>query len=290
MKIVVLCGCLVACVVGSDVPDRDDVPPSGNDGGAIPARISTDTTFAGSSTIAVATTIDPGVTVTVTAGATLEFAAGASLAIDGTLDIQGTATSLVTIKGAGTSLFGGLAVNTGGTLTLNYVVETGGSIYTSGGSTTTIVDSLLYGASGDLVVMNGGTLAMTHSQVGAPPGVADTTHCNLHLGGAGNAITITHTNIVGQPYGLMFYGGTGATFANNNWTCGITGCTDHVDVDSQPGVSGDFSNGYFEKAPPVGVAGATITANGLAATPLADAGVRWLGTERSLCVPRAAGR
>ena len=265
---------LAACLVGSDTP----LPDHGGDGsdaggGAMAARISADTTFTGSAAIASTTTIDPGVTVTIEAGTTLEFAPGASLVIEGTLDVKGSSASKVTMKGIGTSAFGGLDVANGGTLTLRYAVHTGGSIATRGGSTTTIVDTLMYGAAGDLVVMNGGNLTMTHSQVGAPDGVADTTHCNLHVGGAGT-IAITNSNIVGQAYGLMFYAGTGATFTGNNWTCGATGCGLHIDVDSQPSVSGDFSNGYFEKAPPTGVAGATITANSLSPSPLADAGVR----------------
>ena len=120
--------------------------------------------------------------------------------------------------------------------------------------------------------MNGGTINVSYSQIGADLGSADTTHCNMHFGGAGNMISVTHTNIEGTPYALMFYGGQAAIFTNNNWD--MTATADPSWIDSQPGVTGDFSGGYFSGGMPVAKAGATFTINTPSATRLTDAGVR----------------
>ncbi|MEO8698636.1 MAG: hypothetical protein ABI867_01300 [Kofleriaceae bacterium] len=269
---------LTACVVGDtggqtppggDDDDNPPVDPPGTDG-----HITADTTLTGAQAITATTTIDPGVTVTVDAGTTIEMSSGTSLIVNGTLTVNGTQASKVIIKGAGAGLFTAIQVGTGGTLNMTYAEQTGGGIRTSAGATATITDSLMYGVSGDFLIMNGGTVTMSFSQLGAPAGTADTTHCNMHFGGSGNQINITNSNIVGQPYGLMFYGGTGAVFTNNNWTCGPGGCAAHIDVDAQPGVVGDFSNGFFEKGPPVAVGGSTITANNLATVLIPGIGVR----------------
>jgi hypothetical protein len=268
---------LVACVVG----ESGQTPPGGDDDDNPPVdppgeenHITANTTFTGTQAITATTTIDAGVTVTVDPGTTIEFASGTSLIVNGTLTVGGTQASKVIIKGAGTGLFTAIQVGTGGTLSMTYAEQTGGGIRTSAGSTTTITDTLMYGVSGDFLIMNGGSVTMSFSQLGAPAGTPDITHCNMHFGGNGNQINITNSNIVGQPYGLMFYGGTGAVFTNNNWTCGPAGCAAHIDVDSQPGVIGDFSNGFFEKGPPVAAAGATITANNLALALIPGIGVR----------------
>jgi hypothetical protein len=117
--------------------------------------------------------------------------------------------------------------------------------------------------------MNGGSVTMSYSQIGADPGETDSTHCNIHTGGNANTINITHSNIVGVPYGLMLYGGQNANLTLNNWYGNTT-----ADVDTQPGVSGDVSGSWFDGTPPVAGPGATLTANNLAAAKLADAGVR----------------
>ena len=128
-----------------------------------------------------------------------------------------------------------------------------------------------YGASGDWLIMNGGSVTMTYSQIGAQAGTMDSTHCNIHTGGNANTINITKSNIVGVPYGLMFYGGTMANFKDNNWMAG--GGT-NINVDTQPGVSGDFTGSYFDAIFTPGV-GATITqSTPPIAAPLTDAGVR----------------
>jgi hypothetical protein len=139
------------------------------------------------------------------------------------------------------------------------------------GSTVTLRDTKLYKVSGDFLIMNGGSLDVEYSQIGPSPGELDTTHCQLHFNAA-TSIKVTHSIISGAPYNLMFYGGQLADFKSNNWLVG--GATGGTDVATQPGVTGDFSLGYFERGAPIAGAGATITANNLAAAPLADAGVR----------------
>jgi hypothetical protein len=153
---------------------------------------------------------------------------------------------------------------------MTYAVMKGGALVTAAGSTSTITDTKMWGASGDLLIMNGGTVTMTYSQIGADPADGpDRTHCNIHTGGNANTISITKSNINSVPYGLMLYGGQNAILTGNNWYNNST-----ADVDTQPGVSGDLSGSWFDGAPPVAGAGATLTLLNLAAAKLADAGVR----------------
>jgi hypothetical protein len=83
----------------------------------------------------------------------------------------------------------------------------------------------------------------------------------MHFNPGGNVIKVTHSNISTSSYGLMFYGGMNADFTYNNWFENTT------DVDIQAGspVSGNFSNGWFQKGAPTGQG---ITANNLAAARL----------------------
>jgi hypothetical protein len=284
MKKVLLLAALLlpACVVGSDgqtPPGGDDdtepgpIDPTDPDG--ISGNITTDTTLTGVVRFAGATTIDPGVTVTVAEGATLNFAAASNLAIKGTLNVAGTKASPVTIQpdpdgATPASFFGGF--NVSGTLTMNYGVQRGGSIVTVAGGSATITDSKMFNAAGDFLIMNGGTVNVTYSQIGADAGTTDTTHCNLHFGGSGNMITLTNNNIIGTPFGLMFYGGQLANFQNNNWEENAVASADWID--SQPGVSGDFSGGFFSAGVPTPKAGATFTIDNPSATKLLDAGIR----------------
>ncbi len=276
-KALLLALLLPACVVGSD----GQTPPGGDDdtdptdppdpGEGISGNIKVATTFSGTVNIIGATTIDPGVTVTVMEGTTLNFSVASNLSVKGTLDILGTKAAPVTLQPAdGSNFFGGLSV--AGTLNMTYAVQRGGPVITTAGSTATIVDSKLFGASGDLIIMNGGTVDMTYSQLGADAGTTDSTHCNMHFGGSGNTIRVNNSNIVGTPYGLMFYGGQLADFKLNNWDEGATAAADWID--SQPGVSGDFSGGFFAAGLPTPKTGATFTIDNPAATRLTDAGPR----------------
>lgn len=273
---------LPACVVGSDgvtPPGDDDTnpdpDPDPDPNGGISGNITAPRTLSGTVKFTGATTIDPGVIVTVEAGTILNFGSASNLSIKGTLDVLGTKAAPVTIQPDPTAttpatFFGGFSVS--GTLNLSYAVQHGGAIVTNAGGTATITDTKMFGVSGDFLIMNGGTVNMTYSQLGTDAGVTDTTHCNMHFGGTGNTINITNNNIRGTSYGLMFYGGTLANFQNNNWEEGATAAADWID--SQPGVSGDFSGGYFAAGVPTAKSGATFTINNPSPTPLVDAGIR----------------
>lgn len=282
LLLLALCLPLVACVIGSNDPggttgdDDGSDDPNNPPAGTITGLITADATWTGVVRIGIAnntpTRIEPGVTVTVSPGAELKFLSGAGLEIRGTLKIQGTSAGKVQLSPETGSFFGGLTVvgaPTAGTLEMTYAVMKGGAISTSAGSTSTIIDSKMFGASGDLLIMNGGTVTMSYSQIGADPADGpDGTHCNIHTGGNANTISITRSNINGVPYGLMLYGGQNAILTNNNWYGNTT-----ADVDTQPGVSADLSGSWFDGPAPVAGSGATLTLLNQAAAKLLDAGV-----------------
>jgi hypothetical protein len=267
---------LIACVVGdsgSTTGNPGGDPGTGSDMGSDPGNpggtgtgisghITSDTTWSDTVTISGNVTIDAGVTVTVAAGATVKVAGTAGINVLGTLNVAGTAASHATITpDTGTNF---QAISVGGTVTATFASINGAEIQLSGGSFTAS-DSKLWGAPGDLLVMNGGTINVTYSNIG--DATSDTTHCNMHFGGTTpNTITIEHNNITSRPYGLMFYSGTNADFKNNNWT---------NQIDIEPGVSGvtgDASGSYFAKGQPAGTTG--ITYGTLAPAALTDAGPR----------------
>jgi hypothetical protein len=268
---------LFACTVGDEtggpIDDGDEHmddpadPPPDNLGG-VSGTIMSDTSWSGTTRIKATTTIPPGVTVTVPAGATLNFANSANIVVQGTLRVEGTSAAKVIMQSEpGASYWGPISVS--GSLDVNYGDFTGGSINTQGTAASLVItDTKMYRAGGDYIIMNGGSINMTYSQVGAGAGQTDSTHCNLHINSA-TSITVTNSNINNAPYGLMFYGGINANFTRNNWYGANT-----KDVDTAQGVSGDFSNGWFEKGAPQAGPGATLTANNLAAARLTDVGPR----------------
>ncbi|MDQ3370144.1 MAG: hypothetical protein M3680_32400 [Myxococcota bacterium] len=248
-----------------DEHDTGEDEPAPGTGEGIGGAITADTTWSGTVRIKGVTTIAPGVTVTIAPGTTVNFANSTRIQVDGTLAIDGTAAAKVNLQAeAGATYYSGFLIN--GTLTMAYTVFKGGAMTINASSNVTISDSKMWGAGGDYVIMNGGTFSMTYSQIGADPGVPDTTHCNLHLNGG--TISVTRSNINGAPYGLMLYGGNNAVFTNNNWF------DNPKDVETSPGVSGDFSGSYFQKGPPAAVGGATLTYTNLAPAKLTDAGPR----------------
>jgi hypothetical protein len=276
---IALCLPLAACVIGDEsagggADDQGGTPGGGTPGGggtndgSITGLIAQDTTWSGTVLIGFSgttTRIDPGVTVTVSPGTTIKFKSGASLDVKGSLLVQGTSAAKVQIGPAGDNSFGLIL---GGTLDLKYAVMTGGNIQTNAGSTATITDTKMYHAAGDLLIMNGGKVTMSYSQIGPGPNEIETTHCNIHTSGDANTINITHSNLNGAPYALMLYGGLGAIFTDNNWYGNQT------HVDTQPGVSADLSRSWFEGAKPTAGNGATLTESNLATAKLTDAGVR----------------
>lgn len=267
-----------ACTVG-DEPGGDDGDEHPDDmtnpdpnpnptGEGLSGTIASNMTLSGAVRIKGATTIPAGVIVTVAAGSTLDFVNGSNFVVGGTLNIEGTAASKVIARAeAGSSGWNGFQVT--GTLDIKYGDLTGGRIFTSGAAAKLIItDTKMFKAGGDYVIMDGGSINMTYSQIGAGPGETDTTHCNLHINAA-SSITITNSNISNAPYGTMFYGGVNANFQTNNWYGATT-----KDVDTGSGVSGNFSNGWFEKGAPTAGTGATITATNLSPTRLTNVGPR----------------
>jgi hypothetical protein len=281
---IALCLPLAACVIGDEnIGSEGDDPGGSNTGGSntggsndgsITGLIAQDTTWSGTVLIGISgatTRIEPGVTVTVSPGTILRFKPSAGLDIQGTLRIQGTSASKVQLEPLADSSYA-LILNgapSAGKLEMAYAVMKGGNIQTSAGSTMTVTDSKMWNAPGDLLIMNGGTVNMSYSQIGPDPGIASATHCNIHTNGSANTISITRSNINGAPYGLMLYGGQNAILTNNNWYDNSSS-----DVDTQPSVSADVSGSWFDGAQPVAGSGATLTANNLSATKLTTAGVR----------------
>lgn len=280
---------LAACTVGGDEGSIGGGGGGGGGGGSgsgsgsgggggegISGKISANATWSGAVLIGGITTIDPGVTVTVEAGTTLTFKSVASLQIGGIFDVQGTAAAGVIIKPEiATGGFGGMNVQAGGELKYKYVEQWGGGLLTSGGtSKMTITDSQFSKVQGDFILMNGGTIDMSYSSVGLEPAdvAMDTTHCNLHFGGTGTVIKVTHSSISTSDFGLMFYAGMNADFKYNNWFSNVV----DIDVTQTSQVTGDFSNGWFEKGDP---SGAGITAGNLAGARLADCN----GTNDAAC-------
>ncbi len=272
---IALCLPLAACVIGDVDPgsgDGDDQgggPTGGGSAdGSLTGLITESTTWSGTVLIGLdrtTTQIEPDVTITVSPGTQIKFKQGAGLVIKGTLKIEGTSAGKVVLEPVADNTYG-LIVQ--GALDMKYAVMTRGNIQTSAGSRSTIVDTKMYRAAGDLLIMSGGTVNMSYSQIGPAPGETDTTHCQIHTSGDANTISITRSDINGAPYGLMLYGGQNADFTNNNWYA------NDIDISTQPGVTGDVSGSYFDGAPPVAGGGATLTANNLSATRLTDAGVR----------------
>ena len=264
-----LCAPLVACTSGTsgDIPpggDDDTMPPP-DDG--ISGEIATNTTWMGSVRITGSVTIDPGVTVTIAPGTTVTMT-GTAVGVDvnGIIDASGgTKAQPISILQSGY-----IRVNAGGSMTYSYVDQEGGGVHVSGTGMFTATDSKLSNAQGgDFLTMGGGTINVSYSTLGEIGG-ATSTHCNLHFDqDTNNTITVTHSNIGGAPYGVMFYGAVGADMTFNNWL----GNQIDVSTDNYT-VSGDFSNGYFALGMPTAGPNATLTFNTLATAMLTDAGPR----------------
>jgi hypothetical protein len=234
----------------------------------VSGHVHADTTWADTIRVTSSTIIDPGVTVTVMPGTTISVAATASVAVQGTLDIQGTSAAKVNMAPAASAPHWlGFTVQSGGVLTAHYLVESGGSVDTSGTAKVTLFDSQLSKASHDLLVMAGGSVDVEYSSIGLEIGQGDTTHCDMHTGAA-STIKVVHTNLSTASYGIMFYGGNNADFTYNNWF------GNGVDVDLSPGsgASGTFSYSWFEKG--TAPSGVGITATNLSGARLTDAGPR----------------
>jgi hypothetical protein len=261
---------LLACVVGSDgttTGDDGTGPGTGTGPGPGPTptavHISSDMTLPAAYDVSQPTIIDAGAKVTIPAGATVKFAPGASIEVRGTLLVQGIKASPVHLSpSAAGAHYGSFSVPAGGVMTMSYGIQTGGGIEVTGG-TITVADSLMSQSLGDFLVVTAGKATVSYSAIGLEPGAGtDTIHCNMHFDGIGTTLSVTHSTISGNPYGVMLYGGTGVDLTSNNWI------SNGNQVDTRAGIVGDVSGGFFDRSPPTPVSGATLTRNNLAATRL----------------------
>ncbi|HEY6178343.1 MAG TPA: hypothetical protein VIX73_28000 [Kofleriaceae bacterium] len=269
----------VGCGIDTAAPDPGDDgtgTPGGNPTGdpgpgdpgegtgpvtEVSGKIAADTTWSNTIHATALVTVNAGVTLTVAAGTTVDFIGG--LTVQGTLVLQGTRDSKVVFRPAGSSGFA-VSVPQGGAMTASYLVQTGGSLGISGTGKVTLVDTQLSNASGDLLVMSGGTLDMTYSAIGLEPGDKDTTHCDMHVSGP-VSISAEHSNFATAAYGLMLYSASLADFQHTNWFGNA------IDVAISPPVAANFSYSYFAKGAP---SQGGLTVDNMATMRLPDAGVR----------------
>jgi hypothetical protein len=209
--------------------------------------------------------VDKGVTLTIAAGTTVDFGADMTLTVSGKVDIQGTSASKVVFRALTSGTFFGTSVPSGGVITASWLVMTSGSLDIVNSGNVTLVDSQMSHYGGDLLTMSSGVLTMSYSQIGLELGQHDTTHCNLHVSGA-PVIKLTHSNIGGAAFGIMFYGGSSEDFTSNNW---FTNGKD-VALEAGPVVSGNFSNSWFASGAP---SGAGLSVTNMANARLTTAGV-----------------
>ena len=255
---------LVACVIGSGTDTTGGTGSGSNNGsdlgpGPGPGgdHISADTTWTGAMSVANTLTVDAGIKLTIAPGTTVKFGPSGAIVVNGTLDMPGTKAQPVNLVEATIGAhFIGTAISAGGAITMNYVVQNGGGITVNPGGKLTAINSQMSHAGHDFLVITDGTVDVSYSSIGMDPdGGTDTTHCDMHFGGSGSSIKVTHSNISTSVYGLMLYGGNNLDLTLNNWSN-----NSYTQIDTQPGVSADVSGGFFDKAPVAG-AGATLTYN-----------------------------
>ena len=252
---------LVACVVGSgtDTTDPGQEPGGGSGPGTGPGtgngdHLTTNTTWSTAQSVDKALTVDPGVTLTISAGTTVKFGTSGLITVKGIVDIQGTKAQVVTLApSAAGGFYPGFDVALGGELKMNYVVQTGAQNLVSGGKLT-VTNTRMSNAMHDLLVVNSGTVDMSYSAIGLEPGMGtDSTHCDMHFGGSGTTIKVTHSNISTSAYGLMLYGGNNVDLTLNNWF------SNPIQIDTSAGVSGNITGSWFDKGAPTAGTGATLT-------------------------------
>lgn len=255
---------LFACEVGEGTGGS-----TGAGGGVMGDHLTSNTTWTGAMSISSTTVVDPGVTLTIAAGTAVAFAPSGLIDVRGVVDVQGTKAAPVQLSpSAPGGHHGGFWVAAGGELKMSYGVQVGGGILVDGGKIT-VADTRMSQTQGDFLVVGAGTVDVSYSAIGLEPGAGtDTTHCDLHFGGSGTTIRVTHSNISTSSYGLMLYGGNGVDLTYNNWFA------NPIQIDTSPGVSGDISFGWFDKGAPSAGAGATLTYTSPAAARLTDAGPR----------------
>lgn len=255
---------LVGCVIGSGTDPAGGTGPGGSGGSDIGPgpgpggdHITADMTWTSAMSVTSTTTVDAGVKLTIAAGTTVKFGPSGAIVVNGSLDIQGTKAQPVNLVEANIGdHFIGTTVSAGGAINMSYTVQNGGGITVNPGGKLTVTNSRMSHSSHDFLVVTDGTVDVSYSSIGMDPdGGADTTHCDIHLGGSGSAVKITHSNISTSVYGIMLYGGNNVDLTFNNWSN-----NSFTQIDTQPMVSADISNGFFDKAPVAGPQ-ATLTYN-----------------------------
>lgn len=279
MKLCLICAGLAAVGCGKDVaggggPGSD--PGPGSDGtpdapaGAmvidVSGHITANATWSDFVNVTGPLTIDAGVTVTVAPGTQIKIVnASTGIVVDGTFDVEATKDAPASIvPGTSGGHWEGFLVGDGAQLIEHYVIGNGGGIHITGTGKATLRDTQLSRDSHDLVTMAGGTLDAQYSWIGLEVRTSDTSHCDLHFGGNAT-ITVSHSNISSAAYGLMIYSGV-ADFTYDNWFA------NSYDIDALPGVSADFSSGWFQKGTPAARTGFTF--NTMSTTRLTDVGPR----------------
>lgn len=140
-----------------------------------------------------------------------------------------------------------------------------GGVTVSGGDVR-IVDTYLLTSTGDIVIQNGGSLTIEHSEVGE---AADSyEHCDLHINLA-DSLRITRSNIRAAVYGIMLGGTNGAVMQYNNFVENDPG-NDISEVGEN--VAADLRFNYWDHGAPELGAGYDVSSP--AAARIADAGPR----------------
>jgi hypothetical protein len=117
----------------------------------------------------------------------------------------------------------------------------------------TVVDSYVLTSEGDIIVMTGGKLDVSYSEIGDAHGSYE--HCDFHINSA-DKVSITHSNIRNGVYGMMIGGTTNAIIQYDNFIANATfdasgKRTDGADLDPIGSNNApDFQHSYFDRGAP----------------------------------------
>ena len=303
----------VGCDVGgSNTQTGVDAPAGGVDAPpAVGNLITADETWSGTKVLTDTITIAAGVTVTVDAGTKITGPAGKNLRVRGTLKINGTAASHVSLNPI-SGIFAGVVVETGGTANVTYFdaskiatafyVHAGATLTLDhadisdiskgvdvGGGTATVTRSKIQKMQNGGVNLGSGTLTIRDSLL-----LESTSDIVVAISGA---LTIEYSEIGGatsvyEHCNLHIGGDVTIKVTHNNIRSSVVGLMFYGgtnadftfnnwyenDNDLDPaggaalaGRTGDFRNGYWVR-PPMATTGATFMP--MSATKLTDAGIR----------------
>ncbi len=282
-----------------------DAPP------AVGNLITADETWSGTKVLNDTITIAAGVTVTVDAGTKITGPAGKNLRVRGTLKVNGTAASRVSLKPI-SGIFAGVVVEMGGTANVAYfdASQIATAFYVHAGATLTLDHADISDIS-KAVDVGGGTATVTRSKIqkmqngGANLGSGTLTiRDSLLLESTGDivvanagALTIEYSEIGGatsiyEHCNLHIGGDVTIKVSHNNIRSSVYGLMFYGgtnadftfnnwyenDNDLDPaggaalaGRTGNFANSYWVR-PPMATTGATFMP--MSATKLTDAGIR----------------